>query len=286
MKPQFVTAIYTGLEGTIFNGNSAGILDRYCQSLHSLAKGGYSIVCYTSKTQISALQHRFSDVPNLKLVVSELSDNPFHHDINYVKSLNDKYTTDPAWRSRCVEIMWGKFFWLQENLKHLDDSDNLFWIDAGIFHGGLITNRFRSSASVDFYDFDLITQHRNLHEDLIHHADGKIVNILSERVNHGQDDYLTVFPDRAKYGVIGGIFGGGKPQLQEYIDKMIPLMRKVLSHNVLLKEEEIMYYMHQSEPSLYTNFMFNSWYHDDWELAFFNPEIHVGFSIFFKVISE
>ena len=63
--------------------------------------------------------------------------------------------------------LWGKFFWLKDALQELDNSDNLFWIDAGIFHGGLFPDKFMSDRSSNPFDFDLITQDRNLFEDLV-----------------------------------------------------------------------------------------------------------------------
>lgn len=284
MKPQFVTAIYTGLEGTRYNGNTAAIYDRYKLSLRSLADGGYSIVCYTASAHLEDLTKWFENHSNVTLVVEELSENYFHQQIEAIKDRKPKYTTENAWRSRCVEIMWGKFYWLWKNTTELEAGDSLYWIDAGIFHGGLITNKFRSPESKSFYDFDLINQKRNLFEDLNKHAGDKVLNILSQTVNHGSDDYVQVYPARPEYAVIGGIFGGKRDALLDYIGKATTHMQLVIDHDVLLKEEEIMYYLHQREPHLYTNFKFNSWYHDDWPIDLYNPDVHVAFSDFFKVI--
>ena len=286
MKPQFVTAIYTGLEGTRFNGNAqGGIYDRYKQSLRSLAAGGYRIACFTAAAHMEELTEYYKDYPNLTLIHFELEDYVLHNAIESIKDKNSKYITDDSWRSRCVEIMWGKFYWLWKNTTELEAGDSLYWIDAGIFHGGLITNKFRSPESKSFYDFDLINQKRNLFEDLNKHAGDKVLNILSQTVNHGSDDYVQVYPDRPEYAVIGGIFGGKRDVLLDYIGKATTHMQLVIDHDVLLKEEEIMYYLHQREPELYTNFKFNSWYHDDWPIDLYDPNVHVAFSDFFKVIS-
>ena len=108
MKPQFVTAIYTGLEGTRFNGNAqGGIYDRYKQSLRSLAAGGYGIVCFTAAAHMDELTEYYKDYPNLTLVQFELSEYHSHAEIEAIKDLKPKYITEDSWRSRCVEIMWG-----------------------------------------------------------------------------------------------------------------------------------------------------------------------------------
>ncbi|QDJ96488.1 hypothetical protein Xoosp13_302 [Xanthomonas phage Xoo-sp13] len=282
-KAQFVTAIYSGLEGTRLNGNTAAIYDRYIQSLKSLADGGYSIVCYTSSRHYDDLVKYFTSTPNLKVVSEELESNYYHADIDKIKGVDPKYTTEAAWRSRCVEIMWGKFIWLWKNVSELDDTDSIFWIDAGLFHGGLITNKFRSEASKNFYDFDMITQHRDLYNDLCNYVGDKVLNIRSKQVNHGSDDFQKVYGYRPEFGVIGGMFGGKRDQVLSYIAEAFHHMQRVVDNGVLLKEEEIMYHLHQAHPDNFTQFSFNTWYHEDWE-QMYRPGEDVSFSDFFKVL--
>lgn len=283
MHYQFVTAIYTGLEGTRFNGNSAAIYDRYKQSLMSLADGGYTICCFTSATTIDELRELFINHQNVTFIQHELEDFPLHNIIEDIKDVNVKYTTESAWRSRCVEIMWGKFHWLS-NFVHDADTPPVFWIDAGIFHGGLISNEFRTESSKGFFDFNAITRERNLYADLVKFADGKLLNIQSEMVNHSDEDYPTVFGKRAEYGIIGGIFGGECKLVSEYVRDFGELAILTLEKGVLLKEEEIMHQLHSRNPDRFTTFKFNSWYHEDWPIELYNPEIHTAFSDFFKVI--
>lgn len=286
---RFVTAIYTELEGTRFNGNSRGIYDRYKASVKSLADGGYDIACFTSEKHLDDLVEFFKDNTNVYLIPHELEEYPTHAHIEAVKDRHAKYTTIDAWRSRCVEIMWGKFNWLDQFIRCLRDEEPdrcIFWIDAGLFHGGLISNTFRSETSKGFYDFDTITQHRNLYEDLKRYADGKIINIRSTIVNHGSDDYSDVYGSRPEYGIVGGIFGGPLGPLIEYVDDFTRQTYLVLQKDRLLKEEEIMYYLHSQNPEKFKTFEFNNWYHQDWPIELYNPAVHVSFSDFFKVIRE
>lgn len=282
MRPKFVTAIYTDLEGTRFNGNPAAIYERYKLSLLSLAKGGYEIVCYTSDAHFEELSGIYAAYPNVRLIVQELSSNPFHADIEKIKDREEKYTTERSWSSRCVEIMWGKFFWLKENLTQLSDEDSLFWIDAGLFHGGLIPAKYKSKDSSHDFDFDVITQNRNLFSELENFSRGKIFNITSIWVNHGMDDYVQVFKERPEYGVIGGIFGGQKKLLIDYINEIIRYMNVVIESGMLLKEEELMYLANKKNPENYTKFLFDSWYHEDWEI--YNKDSEISFSDIFEVI--
>lgn len=283
MNIKFVTAIYTNLFGTKFNGNPDAIYPRYKESLLSLVKGGYEIVCYTSSKHIEELTAFYKDYPNIKLIVSELEDHPFHSSIEKIKDKYAKYTVPRDWSSRCVEIMWGKFFWLKEVINGASDNNHVYWIDAGIFHGGLIPKKYKSVNSVGDFDFDKITQQRNLYSDLVEFSGDKILNIQSTWVNHGMEDFQHVFGYSPEYGVIGGIFGGPKDKLSDYIDGMIELMEKVLSSDRLLKEEEIMYVPNYNSPELFTNFRFNSWYHEEWD-DIFDPEVDIGMSDFFEVI--
>jgi hypothetical protein len=184
--------------------------------------------------------------------------------------------------------MWGKFNWMYMMAARGDRTKphHTFWIDAGIFHGGLVSNTFRSEASKGFYDFDTITQHRDLYADLVKFADGKIINITTNIVNHGSDDYQVVFGERPEYSVIGGIFGGDYYKLMDYILEFNAAANRVLDNKLLVKEEEIMYYLHTQNPEKYSVYHFNNWYHQDWPVDLFNPEIHTSFSDFFKVIRD
>jgi hypothetical protein len=285
LKFQFVTAIYTGLEGTRFNGNTAAIYDRYKHSLMSLAEGGYTIACFTSASTIDELMFLFKDHPNVYFIKHELEEYPLHNEIENIKNHHVKYITENAWRSRCVEIMWGKFAWLNKFVTNNDcDDSSIFWIDAGIFHGGLISNSMRSESSVGFFDFDTITQQRDLYADLVKFADDKIINIRSAMVNHGSDDYVDVFGKRPEYGIVGGIFGGRIRLMSDYILDFNEQALRVIGKDRLVKEEEIMYYLHHNNPDRFKTFEFNTWYHQDWPVELYNPEVHVSFSDFFKVI--
>ena len=284
MKPQFITCIYSNLEFTRFRGNTDAIYERYKLSLKSLADGGYGIVCYTSASHFDELQELYKDNPNLRLIVHELEDFVHHNKIDQIKTLDSKYLDEAGWRSRCVEIMWGKFYWLEQHLNEIDSDDYLFWIDAGLFHGGLISNTHRSETSKNFFDFDKITQHRNLFNDLSKFTGDKLLNIRTTGVNHGADDFVAVYQVHPEYGVIGGTFGGKKGVLTQYIDDVQKEMKLFLESNKLVKEEELMYRINWLTPDLFADYKFSSWYHEDWDFYNENPE--PCFSDFFKVIRE
>lgn len=284
MKPQFVTCIYTNLEGTRFNGNNQHLYLRYQKSLESLARGGYGIVCYTAAAHYIELRDYFAKYPNVTIIIQELNESQFHAEIEAIKDRHPEYCELDSWRSRCVEIMWGKFVWMQNHLAELDEGDSLFWIDAGIFHGGLITNAFRSETSVDFYDFDLITQKRNFYEDLVRYCDGKILNIRSHGVNHSADGFSQVYNYRPEYSIIGGMFGGKRDLVGLYTSNAIADMQRFLDAGILVKEEEIMFHLNNVAPQSFTPFAFTSWYHQDWD--FFDANNEIAFSDFFKVIAS
>ncbi len=290
MKPQFVTAIYTGLEGTRFNGNAqGGIYDRYKHSLRSLAAGGYSIACFTAAAHMDELTEFFKDYPNLVLYPFELKNFTGHHAIERIKDKKPKYYTEDSWRSRCVEIMWGKIYWMGQFYENMDENDSMFWIDAGLFHGGLISNTFRSENSKNFYDFDKITQERNLFEDLVNFAEDKFIAIRSQQVNHGSDDYYEMFKRRPEYGICAGLFGGKKELIRRYAEAFSVLVVTALSdaYELLLKEEEFMYFLHQDKAfeGFFKTFEFNNWYHEDWGAPLYDAsQGHISFSDFFKVI--
>jgi hypothetical protein len=289
MSTKFVTALYINLNGTNYNGVRDAIYERYRQSLRSLAKGGYDIVCYTSQHKVEELREFFADYPNVEFVVYELNTFPYHEQIVNIKSVNPQYTSCPSWVSRCVEIMWGKFFWLKEAAKAANPDDHIFWIDSGIFHDGLIHIKWLAEKAMSPFDFGKITQDVDLHAQLSKHAGDKILNIKSEQVNHGCDDYLHVFGHelgRPQYGIIGGIFGGKASKVIEYADGMIVLMDKTIEAGKLLKEEELMHRYHTtSDNNSFSEFLFDTWYHEDWS-ADYRRGGTISFSDYFTFLAH
>lgn len=288
MGTKLVTAIYSKIFGTNFNGAPDAIFERYRQSLRSMAKGGYDIVCYTSEQHFDELSEFYKDFPNLKLVKEELTTFPYHDEINRIKLLKEQYTKDTSWYTRCVEIMWGKMFWLEREAKTLGENDHIFWIDAGLFHNGMFTDKWKSEDSDNFFDYDMITQKRDLHADLSKHAGEKILNLVCKHPNHGSDDYMSVVGHdfgRPQYGVIGGIFGGRRDAVLEYTAGIIDMMPVTLEKNILLKEEELMHYMHYRDPDKFSTFTFGTWYHEEWDAAYRRGET-VSFSDYFLFLRQ
>lgn len=288
MSVKFVTAIYSKLFGTNFNGSADAIYERYRQSLRSIAKGGYEIVCYTSEDHFDDLTEFYKDYPNLTLVKESLTEFHFHEDVNRIKKLKPQYNTDTSWYTRCVEIMWGKMYWLSRNAETMDSNDHVFWIDAGLFHSGMFTDKWKTENSDNFFDFDVITQSTDLHANLAKHAGDKILNIISKQPNHGSDDYMEVVGHefgRPQFGVIGGIFGGRRDQVIEYVADAIVLMQKTIDKDILLKEEEIMHFLYHSNPEKFSTFTFGTWYHEEWDPAYRRGET-VSFSDYFIFLTQ
>lgn len=267
MQPKFVTAIYTHLNGTLFNGSPHAIYERYKQSLRSLAKGGYEIVCYAPDHHGMELIEFFAEFPNVEIILEELTTFPRHDLIERLKIENTQYLSDASWVTRCVEIMWGKFHWLKRHAMTASDDQPVFWIDAGIFHSGLMHDKWKSPKSDNEFDFDRITQERDLYADLVRFSKGNVLNCRSLQPNHGCDDYLEVFghqDGRPQYGIIAGIFGGVPSKLIPYLDLCIAFTDETLNAGKLLKEEEIMHRVHFLDDSNITTFFFETWYHEDW----------------------
>ena len=285
MTVHFVTALYIGLKGTRYNGSPEALYERYKQSLRSLAKGGYGIVCYTDNAHLSELQEFYKEYPNIQIVAEELSDFYYHDAIENIKNNRTDYMTSPSWETRCVEIMWGKFYWLMRHAALAETNAPIFWIDAGIFHSGLIHEKWKTDRSDNLFDFDRITQGRDLYADLVKHANGKLLNIRCGHPNHGSDEYIQVFPEmkRPQFGIIGGIFGGERDLVLDYASDAMDAMDRTIQAKVLLKEEEIMQFLYEKNPNKFSSFEFKTWYHEDWSDDFRRGET-LSFSDYFDFL--
>lgn len=301
MASHFVSCIYGGLFGSPINGR----LNReriYKESLESISRCGVDITCYTSPHELPMLEkyfHQDRNITNVKFKTFDLYSTYFHNKANNIRESNPQYYREShEWMFRCVEIMWSKFLFLKEIISELPDLNYVYWIDAGISHPGIIHSRFNPyyEHNINFViDLDkkrnhLVTQNDLIfNKDFIHHlnrytGDRNILNIASVTKQHSRihDDTNDL-----KGSVIGGLFGGNPVLVNKYCDSVIELFEYYLSMGELYKEEQIMTKILNDNVFPTKLFLFDTWYHPDWNKAYYNPDINqISFCDFFDEIKN
>lgn len=295
MKVKFVTCLYDGLFGTKFCGRAnRGIV--FKRSLKTISQIQTPIICYTSSRELPELQQLFSDCQNIELRVKELDSFYFHSDADKVRDANpDYYRTSADWQFRCVEIMWGKFLFLKEVIAEDPELEQVYWIDAGLSHAGIIHSRFNPhyTHNINFiWDLDPKTLDLSAKNDLIFNEEftpslvnyvgrGNILNILCSNVQHRAINDNDPFVG----SVIGGLFGGDADLVDNYCDAVIREFERYLGEGKLFKEEQLMTKIMREDNFPIKKYFFDTWYHGDWNRGYYKTINQVSFCDFFDEIN-
>jgi hypothetical protein len=295
MSTKFVTCLYDGLFNTKFCGRqNRGIV--FKRSLATIGKIGAPIICYTSTRELPFLQKEFSEQSNIEFRSKDLDSLYFHDEVNQIRNDNpDYYRNSPDWMFRCVEIMWSKFINLKEVIDESENLDNIFWIDSGLSHSGIIHSRFNPNYkhNINFImDLQPDTLHLSAKNDLIFNEDfpknlvkftgsDRILNIVCTQRQHGAITSTEVFNG----SVIGGIFGGNTKLVYNYCNDVINYFEKYASEGKLYKEEQIMTQVMDEDKFPLKKYKFDTWYHGDWSRGYFNELKHKSFCDFFDEIN-
>jgi hypothetical protein len=288
---KFVTGLYNWMHNTKMNGRN-GREFYYMFSLRSLASMKSEIICYTTNKEIEFmsefLEQQKDAMTNVKFVDSPLTNYRHHSRVMEIKDLVPTYYTEPSWMDRNIEIMWGKFDWMEEQMQSMGDDDYMFWVDVGISHGGIFPNRL--NPYFDNPDFfikrpelgDVVNDNsihskfqykfrferifnENFPKKLQEYAGDKLVLVAGNHPQHN-DAWPLEFHTKVHLYPIGGIFGGKKKVLMPFIREFRKISEYLLNEGYLVKEEQIMHYLINVDEDFdkYKIFNFQTWYHDDW----------------------
>jgi cephalosporin hydroxylase len=263
MKTLFYTSIYSKLWGTEFGGRPSRNL-HYKYSLLSLLKlEGDKYICFTSSEEIDELKNWFyneNSVSSEKLEFIEfnLHDTQYFEDIKKLKNTEEMKQMD-----RCYEVQYNKFFWL-DIIPNLESYDRVFWIDAGLSHGGIFPEKYSYGQGFEkHYNFSVFN--KSLKEKLNQITENTIL-ILSKN-NTGKFYWSNTIPhnyyntyDNSEH-IIGGMFGGTVKNMLIFKTRFISLLKDLLQNEKSLYfEEHIMSCVYQKYKSFFTTFNFDDWY--------------------------
>lgn len=295
MNPKYITCNYTDLYGTKFNGR----LNRdliYMYSLRAIAECGDTILNYSCPYSMGFTEPYFQkeNVTNVITLEYDLKKSPYHDRVDAIKDKKPYYYNDTSWLNRCVEIMWGKFIWMENSYNVMGEDDYLFWIDAGLSHGGILPRMFNTFHNNPAYyrpenpsEMQLEFAHRH---DLIFNKDftsklevytgDKVLLITANHNQHG-DTLGFEYVNSLYQWPVGGLFGGKKKAMLPFIQRFKELAEVVLNNECLVKEEQIMAVILNEHPDWCKTFTFQNWYHPDWDV--YNPEL-ISFYKFFEEV--
>jgi hypothetical protein len=305
MKTKLVTSYYAFHSGEPYWGQNGR--DRwYKYSLACLCEMGIDIVCYTDienlgYNQLIELKEKFK-LDNLTIKIYNLANNPYQERVYKIrKASEEKYNSPESWHyyTRSPQIYWMKYHFLE---MEYEPNINLYWIDAGLSHTGLFplfTSKYYEVEGYKNYyqnhpDGFMLHEHEYYWFDkaftpltikrINNFANKKIVNLYRHGVtdnNFGEfNENLKEQVDYENIFVVAGFFGGDSNLMIHYIQDSKYIIEKCLStENYICTEQEIMTYLNAKDRSKFTNFRFDTFYHEEC-IDIYKPDM-ISFSHFF-----
>lgn len=275
MKELFITCIYSHLHGTELGGR-CGRWHHYRWSLLNILNLNPSkIVCFTHEDEIDDLKTWFYDKHNvdpkvLEFKVFDLSETKHYDKIQEIKDVEHVKKWD-----RCHEIQYNKFFWAKL-IEDRHDYDRVYWIDAGLSHGGLFPEKYQvgdvweSHFNISMFRPKILKGWNELSEDKI---------LLMAKNNTLRYHWSKTLPEHFyktfnnDKHIIGGMFGGTSEKYDELAANFEKYLLNVLDKSDnLCHEELIMCCMYADDMDSYATLDFDDWYErPEWKQ--FNPKL-------------
>jgi hypothetical protein len=280
----FVTCIYNGLANTSYGGRNMRDA-RYRESLMNIASTGAKIFCFTSSSNYASLVSHFAKMDNIQLIIKDLDTLPMHVRIQEIKQSNAEKFSDLFWSQRCVEIMWGKFFMIDDILQQHPEVTRTFWIDAGLFHNDVISPKYFLSNKFELTSAGLPLFSPVLMQKINEFIGDKLL-LIQHVAPHNRpiDSKYNDRPYENMFGGVGGLFGGDSEKMKVVCKSFFDKMYKLLADSELCSEEGILSAVHCDHSELFKTYQFQSWYHEGWADRY-NPNL-ITFSNFFDDVLD
>lgn len=263
MKTLFITSIYSKLWGTDFGGRPSREHHYKLSLLNILNTNPTKIVCFTSSQEIESLRSFFYNnnrvsEEKLELIVFDLNNSKYFDLIHSKKDLEKMKKSD-----RCFEIQYNKFFWF-DLIEDRFEYDRVYWIDAGLSHGGIFPGEFRESNTynghfnINLFTPKFLTKLNN---------DTREKPVILMKNNSGRfywsqtipRNYYTEF-DKS-FHVVGGMFGGTPEKYLEIRNKFENLLVDVLANeSELYMEEQLLSCIYFNNSEFFNTRIFDDWY--------------------------
>lgn len=225
-----------------------------------------SFVLYTGEDEYDGLNTYFYDDYNVskeQLVIKrfELSDTKYRDRIIELKDIDEAKTGD-----RCVEIQYNKFRWMEDEID--DEHTHFYWIDAGLSHTGLFPPKYKIKHGKNSYRnyFDFTLFNNKFLSNLVDTTGDKIYAIGRE--NAGKNFWSPTLPEKyykqydSSIHIIGGLFGGKRDNVIDYIETFNKLLVETLDNGELYWEEAIMSTLYFNDKDKFELGHFEIWWYD------------------------
>lgn len=267
---EFITCIYNGLHDTNFGGS----LNRdrhYMFSLKSISAIKEKITCYIGEKDLETCKNYFENSGIENIILKKFDLTNFEHHLNVKKIReNDRQYSDVGWNNRCIEIMWGKIWWMFDHFKDKDDDYKIFWIDAGLSHGGIFPKKYNKIFQLkknltyeEAFQFDKIFN-TNFVKWIDSFSDNGPFFMETTQPQYPYPDKYKIYK-KLDTSIIRGLFGGKKKDMMPILEEFMLISKELINNSELLREEQILTIICNKNPEKFNTIKFNTWYHEDWD---------------------
>ena len=263
MKELFITSIYSNLYGTDLGGRPGRSHHYKWSLLNILNLGPSKVVCFTSAEEIDELKTWFYEEHRVDPDLLEFRKFDLRKSRHYAKIQANKDIDHVKNGDRCHEIQYNKFYWAKL-IKDRHDYDRIYWIDAGLSHGGLfpveyqLGDRWESHFSITMFRQKILKRWNELSKDKV---------LIMAKNNTSRYYWSQTLPDQfyKEYNndkhIIGGMFGCTPKEYDKLAVTFNKYLLKVLNKSdELYHEEKIMCCMYADDMDRYTTLDFDDWY--------------------------
>jgi hypothetical protein len=281
MKNTIVTAIYHYSYESRMGGRNY-TFEFYENPFRNLLSLGANIIVYSHASEIYKIDAFFkiNNFINYKIIEYDLNNYIFSDTVYRIKeekNIIDKNGLIPGnsivLNDRNTHLCLSKIDFLNMAISNnYFDSDNYYWIDAGLFHHALFpvslggAERYIVPINKNFWPEN---KNNLCTPELIDNLNKKnnntkllFIGITSYSVP-GFWDRITLCDENVvtkNIHVIGGIFGGDKNEIMKMVPVFKMLTEQVFALNELTLEEDILSYI--VSRNSYSYLKFDTWYHD------------------------
>ena len=265
MNTKIISSIYFDLYGTELGGRP-GRNDHYLYSMNSIMNiNNAKFIIYTNnKNKIdNFFMNNFPDKLEKYISIEyDLYNTEYKDKINLIKNIESTKKSD-----RCIELQYSKLSWLKMNAT---DCENIYWIDAGLCHSGIIPDKYLKIGNNyydSYYGSEIFTS--ELLDNLNKNCKEKMFVCAKDNSDYYWDSpvpssYFSKAQPQSHYHIIGGLFGGNLNIVNYICEQFNFLANKLLDHEKhLYSEEQILSCLFFTYPELFIYETFDIWWHEN-----------------------
>lgn len=256
-----VTCYYINENNNFLGGRPKSYSFRYLNGILKLSENNQKKVIYTSQNNFEVLKnflYERLDENKLSLYeikIFDLTKQKFHERIQKLKGVIG-YVND-----RCLEIQYGKFEFLLNELNNNENEEYLWWVDAGLINEHLFPKKY----IINLNDYNIFND--IFFVKLKEKINKKLFFICGDRENqylHGKPDIKFFNKNyQHRYHPVGGFFGGERNLLNIFLSECNKKIDLVLNNDKLYSEEIIMEIVFSENIENYQYDTFTTWKHEE-----------------------